>query len=422
MSRTVDVHIGENARLIGRLHYNREGGRESSAFEYADDWLKDPEGFTIDPGLPRIAGPQFQRKTEGGSAFHGAIADTEPDGWGRRVISRDHAKRRQAQRRRGEEPPAAALDALDYLLAVDDFNRMGALRFMHEGQFQRHVEEGRRTPPLIELGRLLRASRAVETNTETEADLACLRGRGTSLGGRRPKCSIIDDDGILSIGKFPSLGDERAVVAGEVLALELAAKAGINAARAKLIESDGDPIAVIRRFDRVDGLRLDYMSAASLLGADPREDHAYTEIVDAIRIHGARPTEDIEELWRRMAFSVMINNVDDHLRNHGFLHADRDFWILSPAFDVNPFPDRDRELKTWISEDAGPEATVDALMSVVAYFGMTCDRAKAILGEVEAAVSLWRDLGASLGLSGPELDAFAPAFEHREREAARALA
>ena len=183
------------------------------------------------------------------------IADTEPDGWGRRVIQRDYAKRRQEARRVGEAVEPNPLNSLDYLLAVDDVSRVGALRLQDEnGRFQRASEAGRRTtPPLIELAHLLAASRAVETNTETAADLAYLRGRGTSLGGLRPKCSVIDDDGQLSIGKFPSVADERPVTKGEVLAMRLAKRAGIDAADARLVESDGAPIALIRRFDRPRG-------------------------------------------------------------------------------------------------------------------------------------------------------------------------
>src|SRR5205823_1394805 len=123
------------------------------------------------------------------------------------------------------------LNELDFLLAVDDFSRVGALRFQDEhGAFQRTPEDGaRRAPPLIELTLLLAASHAVETNRETAADLAYLRGRGTSLGGLRPKCTLLDAEGRLSIGKFPSVDDDRAVTKGEVLALRLASTAGINA-------------------------------------------------------------------------------------------------------------------------------------------------------------------------------------------------
>ena len=214
-----------------------------------------PNASPSSPRLALVAGPQFHRKTRDGSVFHAVIADTEPDGWGRRVIQRDYAKRRQEARRVGEAVEPSPLNSLDYLLAVDDVSRVGALRLQDEnGRFQRASEAGRRTtPPLIELAHLLAASRAVETNTETAADLAYLRGRGTSLGGLRPKCSVIDDDGQLSIGKFPSVADERPVTKGEVLAMRLAKRAGIDAADARLVESDGAPIALIRRFDRPPG-------------------------------------------------------------------------------------------------------------------------------------------------------------------------
>jgi serine/threonine-protein kinase HipA len=337
---------------------------------------------------------------------------------------RDHIKHRQKLRREEKEEEAQPLNTLDYLLAVDDASRVGALRFRDEdGVFQRAQEEGRRTaPPLIELGHLLSASRAVEANKETATDLAYLRGRGTSLGGMRPKCTVIDDDGTLSIGKFPSIADERAVTKGEVLALTLARMAGINAAAARIVQSEDLPVALIRRFDRRDnGHRVMYVSAATMLGVEVTEpeEHTYTEIVDAIRVHGADTQADIEELWRRIAFSILITNVDDHLRNHGFLHVDREFWRLSPAFDINPSPERVRELKTWISEDAGPEMTVDALMSVIAYFRITKARAKEILSEVVHAVDGWRMTGQSIGMSDEELEPFVDAFEHVERNAAR---
>lgn len=425
MKRKIDVLLGEGPQM-GTLRYDLQGHRENAAFEYGAGWLGAPARFALGPTLPLQTGPQFHRKPKDGSLFHAAIADTEPDGWGRRVIVRDHIKRRQELRREGKEEEAQPLNALDYLLAVDDFSRVGALRFRDEdGVFQRVQEEGRRTaPPLIELGHLLSASRAVEANQETAADLVYLRGRGTSLGGMRPKCTVIDDDGALSIGKFPSIADERAVTKGEVLALTLARNAGINAAAARLVESDGLPVALIRRFDRQDnGHRVMYISAATMLGIEVTEpeEHTYTEIVDAIRVHGADAQADIEELWRRMALSILITNVDDHLRNHGFLHVDREFWRLSPAFDINPSPERARELKTWISEDAGPDMTIDALMSVTAYFRITNARAREILGEVEHTVDSWRMTGQSIGMSDEELEPFVDAFEHTERNAARKL-
>ena len=424
MRRAIAIRLGAEGRPVGVLRYDQQGARESAAFEYAPSWLGATDRFALAPGLPLVVGPQFHRKERDGSVFHPAIADTEPDGWGRRVIQRDHAKRRQEARRAGEPAGGHPLNAMDYLLAVDDINRVGALRLEdEEGRYQRTVEDGRRTtPPLIELPQLLAATRAVETNSETASDLAYLRGRGTSLGGLRPKCSVIDDDGALAIGKFPSVTDERPITKGEVLALRLARRAGINAAEARLINSDGAPVALIRRFDRTPaGERLMYISASTMLDVEPNDatQHSYTELVDALRQNGAEPTADIEELWRRIAFSVLITNVDDHLRNHGFLHAHRGLWRLAPAFDINPFPERVRELKTWVSEETGPEATIDALMSVAPYFRIGAQRARSMVAEVEASVATWRDEGRALGMTTDELDRFADAFEHAERAAAQ---
>jgi serine/threonine-protein kinase HipA len=426
MKRTIGVFLGDANRRVGALRFDSQGARQNAAFEYDREWLAASDRFALEPDLPLVAGAQFHKPpSREASIFHGAITDTEPDGWARRVILRDHAKRRALARAAGEARDSQPLNPIDLLLAVDDVNRVGALRFQdEEGVFQRAIGEGRRTaPPLIELSTLMTASRAVETNTETAEDLAYLRGRGTSLGGMRPKCSVIDDDGALSIGKFPSVEDERPVTKGEVLAMQLAKAAGINASQVRLIDSDGIPVTLIRRFDRTAKGRLMYVSAATLLGADvgAATEHTYTEIVDAIRQQGADAQADIEELWRRIAFSILINNVDDHLHNHGFLHVAKDQWRLSPAFDINPFPDRLRELKTWISEDAGPAASIEALMAVASYFKLDRKDAVQILAEVERTVSTWRVRGRELGMSVGELEQFADAFEHREREVAQSI-
>lgn len=425
MNRNIQVYLGNGTRMIGTIRYNSQGAKESAAFEYSAAWLASPDRFAIEPNLPLVPGAQFHRKSRDGSVFHGSIADTEPDGWGRRVILRDHAKkRRQKVRGTDKQVDTRPLNELDFLLAVDDFSRMGALRFQDEdGVFRRAPENGHRTaPPLIELAHLMTATRAVESNSETIADLTYLRGSGTSLGGMRPKCTVIDVDGFLSIGKFPSIADERPITMGEVLTMQLAHAAGINAASARLINSDGIPIAVIRRFDRTeDGDRLLYISAATMLGVESTvsEQHTYTDIVDAIRMHGAVAQSDIDELWRRIAFSILVTNVDDHLLNHGFLHVERGKWRLAPAFDINPFPERIRELKTWISEETGPEATIEALLSAARYFRISQARAKEILATVDRAVSGWRKQGRALGMTSLDLDRFSSAFEHSERHAAK---
>jgi serine/threonine-protein kinase HipA len=198
--------------------------------------------------------------------------------------------------------------------------------------------------------------------------------------------------------------------------------AGIDAARARLVDSEGVPVAVVYRFDRAGDRRIPYISAATMIGADSTRpgEHAYTELVDALRQRGADAPTDIDELWRRIAFSILITNVDDHLHNHGFLHVERGLWRLAPAFDINPFPDRARELKTWISEDTGPAASIDALTKVAPYFRVSKARARTMLSEVSAAVAQWSKVGRKLRMTSHELDQFEDAFEHTERDAARA--
>jgi serine/threonine-protein kinase HipA len=417
----VQLCIGKAGVPVGTLVYVQQGKRENSAVAYDEAWLASPGRFTVSADLQLTIGYQSHKAASPhDSVFHGAIADTTPDAWGRRVIARDHAKRRK------NDPRLPALTELNYLLAVDDFSRIGALRLRGpDGHWHRTVTEGRRsTPPLIELERIFRASRAVELGQETIEDLRYLKGKGTSLGGMRPKCTMVDEDGCLAIGKFPSVGDTRSVTRGEVLALKLASQAGIDAAPARIVRLDEVPVAVIRRFDRdgTDG-RIPYQSAASLLQATREQDHSYTEIADVIRAHGHSPTQDIQQLWRRMLFNLLITNVDDHLQNHGFLHVDKGLWRLAPAFDVNPFPDKDRESKTWLSEEDGPITDVPMLLARADYFALNADQALAILAEVHAAVLNWRHLALSpdVGLKEEELEDFAPAFEHEQMEVAAAL-
>lgn len=419
--RQVQLCIGKAGISVGSLVYVRQGRRENSAIAYDETWLTNPDRFNVSADLRLAPGYQSRKAASPqDSVFHGAIADTAPDAWGRRVIARDHARRRK------DDPRLLALTEIDYLLAVDDFSRVGALRLRDaEGSWHRTVEAGRRgTPPLIELARIFHASHALERGQETVEDLRYLQGKGTSLGGMRPKCTMVDADGSLAIGKFPSVGDTRSVTRGEVLALKLAAHAGIDAARARIVQLDDAPVAVIGRFDRdgADG-RIPYQSATSLLQASREEERSYTEIADAIRAHGHLPTQDLQELWRRMVFNLLITNVDDHSQNHGFLHVARGLWRLAPAFDVNPFPDKNRESKTWLSERDGPITDVRMLLASADYFMLNENRALDILAEVHAAVSNWRQiaLGPDVGLRSADLDDFAPAFEHEQTEAAATL-
>lgn len=425
MNRQIKVYIGDVQRLVGTLFFNASGNRESSGFEYSPEWIEFSKSFEIDPALPLGHGRAFRSKRVGNSVFHGAIADSEPDGWARQVILRANSKHRKEKKDNGISLDDSLLTSLDFLLAVDDFSRIGALRFQDEnGVFQRGAGKGKRTaPPLIELNSLLRATRAVETDTETAADLEYLRGRGTSLGGLRPKCTIIDQNGSLSIGKFPSVHDSYSVTKGEVLALHIAAAAGIQAAEARIVESDGTSVALIKRFDRgLHGERIPYLSAATLLGIeDSHQIHTYMEIVDALKRYSSDYRTDAEELWRRIALTILITNVDDHMHNHGFLHVEKNQWRLSPAFDINPFPDRRRVLKTWIAESIGDAASIQSLIEAAPYFGIESKRACELLSSVEGAVARWRQIGKNIGMKASELNAFETAFEHKERISARKI-
>lgn len=416
----LDVCIGQVEAPVGKLVYVRDGAREFSQFAYSEAWLKHPSFFDLSPDLSPVPGFQVRKaSSKNDPHFFLAMADTEPDSWGRKVISRDHAKRRK------DDASLGQLNELDFLCAVDDFSRIGALRLRGPGGYLRYTQEGRRTtPPLLELAQAMNASRRVELSQETGEDLKYLQGKGTSLGGMRPKCSVIDHDGALALGKFASVSDERSVTRGEVLALRLAALAGIDAATARVELVAGTPVAVVRRFDRTaDQARVPYMSGATLLQASRVDEHAYTEIVDVMRSKCADFAADARQLWRRLVFNHLVTNVDDHLQNIGFLYSGRNLWRLSPAFDVNPFPDKDRESKTWLSEDTGPVKSVGQLLSQAARFQLNQEDAKVVLREVVQAVEKWREVGASygVGLTARDLDDFAPAFEHADLAQARQL-
>ena len=413
MKKECTVFVGENPIELGKLSYEKKGQKSTSAFLYSDSWLRNPDQFALSPDLPLISGYQFHSaRTSDESTFFACFSDIEPDGWGKMVIQRDFAK----QRKDGVgNDRTALLDNFDYLIWISDFSRIGAIRLRDsEGIFQRRADHKRQILPLIELPQLLRASKAVEENQETLNDLEYLRGVGTSLGGLRPKCSIIDADGNLSIGKFPSVGDTRSIVHGEVLALHLGKRCGIDAASSQVIDSDGIPVALIKRFDRNGPKRLMYLSANSLLQANSNQQYSYEDIASLIRTISPKAKYDLGQLWRRMIFNILINNVDDHLKNHGFLHTTGDQWVLAPAFDLNPFPDKMRALKTWISQKSGEFASLDEALAISKSFELSNKEAKVILSEMRSIVSTWKSIAQNLGMNARDVDQYAPAFEYHE--------
>ena len=347
----------------------------------------------------------------------GAIGDSAPDRWGRVLMRR--AERRRAERE-GQTP--RTLREIDYLLRVSDEARQGALRFALEpgGPFLATDNE-RPIPPLVELPRLLSAAEHFVGDSDSEEDLRLLLAPGSSLGGARPKASVRDRDGHLVIAKFPHKDDEIDSVRWEAVALSLAERAGIAVPPWRMETVADQPILLLRRFDRAEGTRIPFLSAMSMLGANDNETRSYLEFVDALRRYGAAPKSDMHRLWRRVVFSVLISNTDDHLRNHGFLYDGPDGWRLSPAYDLNPVPVdiKPRVLATTIDLDDGT-ASLDLALDVAGYFELGDAEARKIANEVGEAVGSWRAVATRLGLSTGQIDRIASAFEHADLLAALA--
>jgi serine/threonine-protein kinase HipA len=329
---------------------------------------------------------------------------------------------RRAERRRAEregQTPRTVRE-IDYLLMVDDEARQGALRFAEREGGPFLAEHGpTKIPPLIELPRLLSAAERVLSDTDSDEDLRLLLAPGSSLGGARPKASVRDRDGHLVIAKFPNKGDEVNTVLWEAVALTLAEKAGIPVPAWRLEIVADRPVLLLRRFDREEGTRVPFLSAMSMLDAKDNEARSYLEFVDVLRQHGAAPKEDMHALWRRIVFSILISNTDDHLRNHGFLWAGPAGWRLSPAYDLNPVPTdiKPRVLTTAIDLDDGT-ASLQLALKVASYFELSEDEAHKIAKQVGEAVASWRQVAKKLGLTPAEIDRMASAFEHEDLKAA----
>jgi serine/threonine-protein kinase HipA len=403
----VSIDLAGKPQPVGSLWARTRKGKETATFEYDHRWLNNREAFSLEPALTLGPGPHH---TETGKALFGAIGDSAPDRWGR-LLMRRAERRKSAQQQR----PNRALTEIDFLLLVNDAARQGALRFAEseDGPF---LNAGTPSiPPLIDLPRLLSASQRVEDDAEEDDDLRLLLAPGSSLGGARPKASVRDRDGTLAVAKFPQKGDPTRTVLWEAVALKLAAAAGVHVPvwRVELVADR--PVLLLRRFDRDGAVRIPFLSAMSMLGSSDRETHSYLEIADAVRQYGAAPVEDLQQLWRRIVFSILISNTDDHLRNHAFLYDGNDGWRLSPAYDLNPTPAdiKPRILSTLIDTDDGT-ASLDLAFSVAAYFALDPGEARKIAGEAGRAVSRWRQAAARVGLQKIEVDRMASAFDHKD--------
>jgi serine/threonine-protein kinase HipA len=302
---------------------------------------------------------------------------------------------------------AETLTDADFLVGVSDLTRQGALRFTAQpgGAF---LDQGTEVPKLIELPRLMRAADAAIADDDFAAIKTLLAAGSGSLGGARPKASVRDGEQLL-IAKFPHPNDEWDVIAWEKTALDLAERAGIRVPRSTLTRVGDRAVLLLPRFDRrVDG-RVPYISAMTLLSAHDGESHDYVEVAETLPEVGAATGADLNELWRRIAFSVFVNNTDDHLRNHGFLHG-QGGWRLSPAFDINPNPDIGVARQTGVAGAYRREDALDALRRYAKDFDLTPAGAAEILDQVKVAVSGWPQVAAEHRISTTELELFADAF------------
>jgi serine/threonine-protein kinase HipA len=416
MATDIEVFIDFTPGLkrVGTLRRQARRGDEAMSFEYHPDWLREPARFSLEPALMLHRGT-FVPVT--GQPIFGSIGDSAPDTWGRQLMRR--AERRLAVR---EGRPVRTLMEADYLLGVADVSRLGALRFRRSGedQFQSPTTAG--VPAQIELGRLLQITERILRDEETEEDLQIIFAPGSSLGGARPKVSVIDQHGRLAIAKFPKETDDYRIEVWEEVALRLAAAAGIRTPDHELIRVADKQMLLSRRFDRHGETRVPFVSALSMMGLKDGDRGSYPELVDVLTQHGARAAADAEELYRRMVFNVLISNVDDHLRNHGFLWTGPGGWTLSPAYDLNPTPAdlRPRVLTTSISLD---DATCDLelVKSVADYFGLAVARASAIIKQVAMATAQWRDTACACRARPSEIQRMASAFEHDDITRALAL-
>ncbi|MET0195552.1 MAG: type II toxin-antitoxin system HipA family toxin [Hyphomicrobiaceae bacterium] len=413
MQRELLVYMDLSGRpeLVGRLWARERTGRESSSFAYDPSWLERRGAFALSPKLMLTAGQFHSAK-----GLANAFSDTAPDSWGRKLM----ARRERARARQAKTQPRTLFE-VDYLAGVDDQTRLGALRFKDASGSTFVTTTGTPVPPLIDLPRLLSATARIERDQETDEDLLLMLAPGTSLGGARPKATVRDNDGALLVAKFPKRDDDWPVTLWEAVLLDLAARAGISVPDWRLEPIAKKPVVLIRRFDRDGkGWRVPFMSAMTALDAtDHGEQRSYLEIADALRQIGSSPAKDLEELWRRMVFNILVSNTDDHLRNHAFLQAGRG-WRLSPVYDLNPVPtDVKPRVHALAIDEADASASIETALEVAHRFGLAALRARAVAAEVAAAVAEWPMVAKTRGLGAGQIDRMASAFEHDD---ARALA
>ena len=402
--------------LIGELSYESLRGSDSYAFQFNDEWLKRYGNLFISADLNNYKGLQY---TQLEKDIFGCFSDALPDRWGRTLLNR-----REQILATEEKRPVRRLSSFDYLLGIDDSSRMGGFRFKKtpDGDFI-NSSNTLRIPPLTSIRELIHASREIEKSEEgnklpDKKWLTQLVQPGSSLGGARPKASVVDTDKVLYVAKFHSRKDDYNAGLWEHFCHLLAKKAGINAASTQVIStSDKYHTLLSRRFDRTDdGRRIHFASAMTLLGlsdgTNASTGNGYLDIVDFILQNCTEVNKNLQELYRRVAFNICIGNSDDHFRNHGFLLTAKG-WTLSPAYDMNPTLN---EYQSLLISNSSSKADLAILSDACEDYMLPQDVATKIISEVVAAVKGWKALATKLGIANSEMDLFGNTFESRIKE------
>ena len=398
----------QNPTLMGILYVNSLKGEESYSFEYDREWLKKTSlKITLDPALMPYSGRQYPF----GKTIFGLFSDSSPDRWGRVLMN----KRERILAGKEGRKPAKLYDS-DYLLGVYDETRLGGIRFKTEpnGAFLSDDKETA-APPWTSLRTLEEASRNFENDDTalSEKWLNQLIRPGSSLGGARPKATVIDPKEQLWIAKFPSKNDENDTGAWEMVTHDLAKLCGLHVPEAKLEKfSNLGSTYLVKRFDRSLSKRIHFASAMTLLGktdgASAADGTSYLDIAAFIKSYGAQPKQDLIELWKRIVFNMAVSNTDDHLRNHAFIFAENG-WRLSPLYDVNPVPYGD-ELSLNVDEEDN-SINIDLAIQTAARFGISeadaMTYAKNILSVVKEN---WEKRATAYGLSRRLIEEMRPAF------------
>ena len=418
MAQIKDIYVymdwqeSDSPIQMGVLHSEVLRGKEVFSFENNTDWLTYKQFRALDPDLAQFSGKQYLPADK--SNF-GMFLDSSPDRWGRMLM-----RRREAINARLENRPSRTLTEADYLVGVYDGNRMGALRFKlsPDDEFMDN-NKAMATPPWTSIRDLEYASLQLEKeNLKDDAEYAkwlnMLIAPGSSLGGARPKANILDNNGALWIAKFPSGHDTKDMGAWEAVTAEMARKCGIEMAESRAQKfSNRQHTFLTKRFDRINGKRIHFASAMTLLGytdgTNSAEGVSYLELAEWIGRNCNNVSQNLEQLWRRIVFNIAVSNCDDHLRNHGFLLTPKG-WTLSPAYDINP-DEHGMGLKLNISEDDN-SLDFELALSVAAYFGLDNATSDEIINQTKKVVSNWQQLATQYGISRSEQEDNAGAFRY----------